>query len=68
MAFDAFRCLKKNPLLASIAASLLMSLFHVSLFVDAMFVTFVHESAHGIAAVFTGGSIGSFEVLEKIRK
>jgi hypothetical protein len=52
----------KNALPLAIGASLLLVFSPYSLWVDQLFLTFIHEASHGIAAVITGGRIASFAV------
>lgn len=52
----------KHALPIAIGASLLLWLSPYSLWVDQLFLTFVHEACHGIAAILTGGSLVRFEL------
>lgn len=52
----------KNALPIAIGASLLLWFSPYSLWVDQLFLTFVHEACHGIAAILTGGSLVRFEL------
>jgi hypothetical protein len=45
-----------------VGLSLVLSLLGVSLWVDQLFVTFMHESSHGIAAMLTGGRLVQFTI------
>ncbi len=52
----------KNALPLAIGASLLLWLSPYSLWLDQLFLTFVHEACHGIAAILTGGELHSFVI------
>ena len=52
----------QNALPLAIGASLLLWLSPFSLWFDQLFLTFVHEACHGIAAILTGGQLASFVI------
>lgn len=52
----------KNALPLAIGASLLLWLSPFSLWFDQLFLTFVHEASHGLAAILTGGQLASFVI------
>ena len=52
----------QNALPIAIGASLLLWLSPYSLWFDQLFLTFVHEACHGLAAILTGGELHSFVV------
>lgn len=50
----------RHATLIAVVAALLATLLPFGLYVDELFVTFLHEASHGLAAILTGGSLRSF--------
>lgn len=53
---------QRHAIWVSIAASFLMGVWSVHLWLDQIFLTFVHEASHGLAAVLTGGTLVSLSI------
>ena len=62
MAGELATTVHRQALPLAIGASLLLWLSPYSLWVDQLFLTFVHEACHGIAAIVTGGRLQSFVI------
>ncbi|MEB3329053.1 MAG: M50 family metallopeptidase [Candidatus Sericytochromatia bacterium] len=56
------RVLREHALAVAVVASLGVGLLPRGLWVDQLFLTFVHEACHGLAAVLTGGAFLSLAV------
>jgi hypothetical protein len=53
---------QRHSLWLAVALSVLLSLLGLHLWVDELFVTFMHEASHGLAAILTGGRLASFTI------
>ncbi|MEB3198254.1 MAG: M50 family metallopeptidase [Candidatus Sericytochromatia bacterium] len=54
--------IQRHALWVAGLATLAMTLLHLNLWIDQIFVTFIHEACHGLAAVLTGGTLVSLAV------
>ena len=54
--------LQKRALWISVVLSALLSFYSINLWLDQVFITFVHEASHGLAAVVTGGQLVSINI------
>lgn len=51
---------QRHAIWLAIGLSVVLSIFGLSLYVDELFVTFLHEASHGLAAILTGGQLIRF--------
>ncbi|MEB3285724.1 MAG: M50 family metallopeptidase [Candidatus Sericytochromatia bacterium] len=54
--------IQQHALLISIVITAALNLLAVDLWLDQIFLTFVHEASHGLAAVLTGGTVLSLSI------
>lgn len=54
--------IQRHTIWLAVGLSVLLSALGLSLYVDELFVTFLHEASHGLAAILTGGQLHRFIV------
>lgn len=62
MTMAAASFIQRHSIWLAIALSVLLSVFGLHLYFDELFVTFMHESSHGLMAILTGGRLLQFTV------